>query len=639
MRKYCVSMAVYIRIMKMILFRLWALATVVVFLSSAHVFAAEACDHPTNEIVAENCKTGNPASEWDIQGIGDKSIQGFASDISFNKGERVDFKIRSNDQNYKINIYRLGFYGGLGARKIATVTPSAYNSQAPCLSDITTHLVDCGNWTVSASWQVPDEAVSGVYLAKLTKLYTGGSSHIIFIVRNDKGHSDLLFQTSDTTWQAYNNYGGFSLYNGATKVSYNRPFYTRAAATSTWFFSAEYAMVRFLEANGYDVSYFSGVDTHRYGTLLLSHKVFLSVGHDEYWSANQRANVENARNTGVNLGFFSGNEMFWKARWENSIDSTGTQNRTLVTYKETQANAKIDPVQDVWTGTWRDPRFSQDGGKPENSLSGTMFDSNGTRNDPISVPVAFRQMRFWRNTDIATLPPSAEITLPVGILGYEWDSVEDNGCSPAGLVKFSSTTIDVSPSLLIDYGSTYGNGYAEHNLTLYKHASGSLVFSAGTINWSFGLDSTHDTAGPTLVPTDVRMMQATINLFADMGVQPTTLKSGLVQSSKSADVIPPSSAIIPPTKNAMLTVNSPITISGVASDIGGVVGGVEVSMDDGNTWHMATGRESWSYLWTPQNIGSATIKSRAVDDSGNLEHPRAGMVIDISDIVKEADKD
>ena len=109
-------------------------------------------------------------------------------------------------------------------------------------------------------------------------------------------------------------------------------------------FYAEYPMVRWLEANGYDVTYSS---RHRYRSarreLLKNHKVFLSVGHDEYWSGQQRANVEAARDAGVNLAFFSGNEVFWKTRWEPSIDGTATPYRTLVTYKETHANAKIDP--------------------------------------------------------------------------------------------------------------------------------------------------------------------------------------------------------------------------------------------------------------------------------------------------------
>src|SRR4029077_830273 len=140
---------------------------------------------------------------------------------------------------------------------------------------------------------------------------TTGASHIVFVVRDDAGHSDLLFQTSDTTWQAYNQYGGNSLYVGspdgrAYKVSYNRPFTTRGTGAQDFVFNAEYPMVRFLEANGYDVTYTSGVDSDRRGSELLNHKIFLSVGHDEYWSGDQRTNVEAARAAGINLAFFSG---------------------------------------------------------------------------------------------------------------------------------------------------------------------------------------------------------------------------------------------------------------------------------------------------------------------------------------------
>ena len=118
---------------------------------------------------------------------------------------------------------------------------------------------------------------SGIYFAKVIRTDTGGASHIVFIVRDDDGGSDILFQTSDTTWQAYNSYGGNSLYVGgpvgrAYKVSYNRPFVTREAYPEDWVFNAEYPMVRWLEANGYDVSYTTGVDTDRLGAELLEHQ-------------------------------------------------------------------------------------------------------------------------------------------------------------------------------------------------------------------------------------------------------------------------------------------------------------------------------------------------------------------------------
>src|SRR5215510_8609153 len=258
-----------------------------------------------NAITCENSKPGNPQSEWDIVGAGNANIQGFATDISVNRGEIARFKIDTNSNNYRLDIYRLGYYDGLGARLITTVQPSAPlpQNQPACLTQSATGLVDCGNWGESASWAVPANATSGIYIAKLVREDgVSGSSHIAFIVRDDTGGSVLLFQTSDTTWQAYNSYGGNSLYTGspagrAYKVSYNRPFNTRAGETShDWLFDSEFPMVRWLEANGYDLSYSTGVDTDRRGSEILEHKVFMSVGHDEYWSGTQRANVETARN-------------------------------------------------------------------------------------------------------------------------------------------------------------------------------------------------------------------------------------------------------------------------------------------------------------------------------------------------------
>jgi len=450
----------------------------------------------SNPIVCENQNAGSPATEWDVSGAGDSTLQGFATDISVPQGGTVHFKIKSTASSYRLDIYRLGYYAGMGARKIATVQPTAAlpQTQPACLSDASTGLIDCGNWAESASWQVPSTATSGIYLARLVRPDTGGASHIVFVVRDDTRHADLLVQTSDTTWQAYNSYGGNSLYTGqpdgrAYKVSYNRPFNNRANTSGPiegWVFSADYPMVRWLEANGFDVSYATGVDTDRRGADLLNHKVFVSMGHDEYWSAGQRSNVETARNAGVNLAFFSGNEMFWKTRWEKSLDASATPYRTLVCYKETHANAKIDPTP-AWTGSWRDPRFSPpaDGGRPENAVSGNLFMVNGTRNDPINVTAADGRMRFWRNTSMASLAPGTTAALPTGVLGYEWDQDVDNGVRPNGIVHLSTTTISVTGQYLLDYGSTYGNGTPTHTLTLYRHPSGALVFGAGTVQWSW----------------------------------------------------------------------------------------------------------------------------------------------------------
>ena len=161
----------------------------------------------TNPIACENSKPGNPASEWDVSGSGSTSIQGYATAISVDQGQTVSFKVSTPSSDYRLDIYRLGYYGGQGARRVTTVQPSATlpQNQPACTEQAATGLVDCGNWGVSASWAVPADAVSGIYLAKLVREDgTTGTSHIAFVVRDDDGNSDLLFQTSDTTWQAYN---------------------------------------------------------------------------------------------------------------------------------------------------------------------------------------------------------------------------------------------------------------------------------------------------------------------------------------------------------------------------------------------------------------------------------------------------
>ena len=612
-------------------------SAVLVTITTTQAAVANPCAPVVNPVACENSKPGTDPSVWDVSGAGSSSIQGFSTDISANIGETVRFKVSTPAQSYRLDIYRLGYYAGKGARLIASVNPSAAlpQSQPSCRTDGGTGLVDCGNWAVSASWTVPEGTVSGVFVAKLVRTDgTTGASHVPFVVRDDSSRSGLLFQTADTTWHAYNQYGGNSLYVGspagrAYKVSYNRPITTRGTSPEDALFSAEFPMIRFLEANGYDISYTSGVDTDRRGELLKNHKAFLSVGHDEYWSGQQRKNVEAARDAGVHLAFFSGNEAFWKTRWETSIDGSGTAHRTLVSYKETLDGAKTDPSSE-WTGTWRDPRFSppSDGGRPENGLTGTLFMVNGgtSRKDSIRIPEADGKMRFWRGTPVANLSPGTTATMPAGTLGYEWDAELDNGARPAGLVRLSSATYDISGELLLDHGGTYGSGTANHALTLYRAPSGALVFGAGTVQWSWGLDATHDLAGTS---TDPSMRQATVNLLADMGVQPATLVSGLVAATASTDTTAPTSTITAPTAGATVEVGSTVTVSGTATDTGGRVGGVEVSVDGGTTWRRADGRSTWSYSWAPTSTGTVVLRSRAADDSGNLEAPSTGTSVTV----------
>ncbi|GHS87577.1 hypothetical protein AGMMS50218_09720 [Actinomycetota bacterium] len=615
-----------------IVHRRTAVLTVVALVASGAVAglstsasAADPCAPGGNPIVCENSKPGAPPSEWDIEGAGDEGIQGFATDISVNVGGTIGFKIDTDARAYTIDIYRTGWYGGDGARKIASVTPSATlpQHQPECYSDATTELYDCGNWAVSASWTVPTAAVSGVYIARLHDPATDDESHITFVVRNDASHSKITFQTSDPTWHAYNPYGGSDFYQGAAngrayKISYNRPFATRDDIKARdFYFGSEYPMVRFLERNGYDVSYQSGVDTARYGSLLTNHQVFLSVGHDEYWSGAQRANVEAARDAGVNLAFFSGNEVYWRTRYEKSVAGTPTDYRTLVSYKETWSDDKIDPSPE-WTGTWRDPRFAgtdQGAGRPENGLTGTLYMSNNS-DLPVTVSAAEGKLRLWRGTTLTSLATGTTAALAPHTVGYESDEDLDNGSRPPGLIRLS-TTVGAVPQYLQDFGNVVAEGTTTHHVTLYRAASGALVFSAGSIQWSWGLDATHDGDG---APADPRMQQATVNLLADMGAQPATLMSGLVAASASTDTVGPTVTIGAPASGATVANGTTVTASGTAVDSGGGrVAGVEVSTDNGATWHPASGTSAWSYTYVQPGQGSAVpLKVRAVDDSARI---------------------
>jgi hypothetical protein len=355
--------------------------------------------------------------------------------------------------------------------------------------------------------------------------------------------------------------------------------------------------------------------------------------------------VQAARDAGVNLAFFSGNEVFWKTRWAAS-STDGTPGRTLITYKETHFNAPTDPADlsgGVWTGAWADPRFSPpaDGGRPANALTGQQFEINsGTA--AIQVPGQYAKLRLWRNTAAASLSPGQMATLGTDTLGYEWDEDLDNGFRPAGELDLSSTTVG-GLQAFTDYATnvTGSNSTATHNLTLYRAPSGALVFGAGTVQWSWGLDTTNAWGNGLTTPggtaPNPTMEQATVNLLADMGVAPGSLQSGLTYTGPSSDATPPVSQITSPSSGSSLNDGGSVTITGNASDSGGgVVAGVEISTDGGSTWHPATlttpdgPTVNWAYNWVAHGNPTATILSRATDDSANIENPGSGLTVSVN---------
>ncbi len=618
--------------------------------------AADPCGSGSNPIVCENSKPGTPMSDW-FSANAYGNVQGFSTQVSVQAGDTVQFKVQSPTP-YHVEVYRLGYYGGDGARQMSTDAQATQTYPANFTRDgtpgspldttvvdgdpdgkplncgtNTTGLVDCGNWPVTASWKVPTDAVSGLYIANFDQTDGNGLMPYPFVVRNDASHSDIVVQTDDETWQAYNMWGGRSLYQGngpapdgrAYQVSYNRPL---DIGGDNGVFGSEFEMLSWLEQNGYDVSYLSGVDVSTRPSDLLNHKMFMSSGHDEYWTQDQFTNALNARHSGVDETFFSGNEVSWKTRLAPSIDGTNTANRTLVCYKETKLEMATpdgvpDPATNVWTGAFLDPGSAAKGEpfQPQNILTGSLFTVNGYRADAITVPGTYAKMRLWRNTSVASLTPNQTATFPTGTLGYEWDSDLPTSTRPSGQIDLSSTTVDITDGKFrLDYGNLYGNGTATHSLVAFRDpVSHALVFGTGTVQWSWGLTNV-PTADPddAVVTADKRMQQATVNILADMGIQPKTLQSGLVAATASTDTAGPVVKVTSPAVGTTVPALRPVTMTGTATDSGGVVARVEVSTDGGATWNATTGTSSWSYSWMPTTPGTAQLKVRAVDDSVNI---------------------
>ncbi len=455
-------------------------------------------------VQTENAKTAadGVSTAWliaDANYAGSHEIEGYASATSVNRGEQINLFVNTSSLTYTMSIYRVGWYGGAGGRLVAGPFAKTGNAQAACpVIDAAANLAEC-NWTISHTLGAADTTnlTSGVYLAKLTA--SGGKqNYIIFVVRDDARPSDFLFQSAVTTYAAYNAFGGADFYPGhakdsvvpvtptgiqAYKVSLNRPYakdpvtINKARGVGD-FFEWEIHMVRFLEQMGYDVTYSTNVDTHRNPAALLKHRTFLSVGHDEYYTREMYNAVQTARNKGVNLAFFGANNIYWQMRFEP--DSVGKPDRTIVSYK---SKFTLDPAYEVntatATSTWRAvgsiaaPLSNRD----ETGLMGVGFVYNSIDSDMV---IANCTSVICTNIFAGTNLKAGDKLL--GMLGYEIDRV--SAMSPANVQVLTESPY-VCPSTFT--GCTNNTLYS--NMAYYQAASGSGVFSTGSMNWNWGLSS------------------------------------------------------------------------------------------------------------------------------------------------------
>lgn len=416
-----------------------------------------------NPITDENARPGT--DRWRLRQPAASQISGYASSTSVTHGETIDLFVSTADATYTIEIFRTGWYGGLGGRRMTDAIERPGIVQDVPAPDAL-GLIEC-RWRDPHRVTIPADWLSGVYLAKLTGVPSGNQSYIMFVVR-DARRADLVFQSAVTTYQAYNNWGGKSLYGfnstggPARKVSFLRP-YASAFGTGGYLFDWEYNFVRFLEREGYDVTYTTNVDTHADASTLRRGRAWLSVGHDEYWTWEMRQHVEAAKSAGIHLGFFSANTCYWQIRFEN-------QNRTIVAYKDAALSSDPlatdgNPSNDHRVTTkFRDVPVMH----PEESLIGVMYVESQIDGD-----IVIDNPSHWvfANTGLK------KGDVLKGLLGYEVDAIV-GAASPPGLVRLAH-----SP-----FVNTRGqSGFSD--MTIHTAPSGAIVFATGTIQWSWGLDS------------------------------------------------------------------------------------------------------------------------------------------------------
>ena len=467
-----------------------------------------ASDATANPIQGENALPGADPSTWLPPAYPPTRIEGYASEVSVLPGEDLQLHVSTPEgDRYRVEVYRLGWYGGQGAR-LLTCLPSCGDDKpglpygAP-RTDPATGVVRA-DWPVTETVSIPATWVSGYYYA-LLRLTAGGDDtgargYVPFVVRDPPTRrSQILVQVPANTWQAYNPWGGKSLYPfnstdlaPAVRVSFDRPL----AFTAQGPFDVESNLVRFLEHEGYDVSYQTDGDTDRRPGSLLEHRLVIVAGHDEYWSKAMRDAFDTAVAVGTNVAFTGTNAAYWQIRYEDG-------GRTIVGYKEAAPDPEPNPA--LRTVKFRDlvpPR-------PECALMGVMYLRHPEHiPGPIdyTVTAAARSDPWFAGTGFE---PGDKV---LDVVGSEWDSLPEPPAPPE-CVKPGLTT-------LFHYEGRPANADAVR----FTAPSGARVFAGGAQKLSWALDAFNtDRYGRTL-PADPQFQQFFRNALGDL-VRPAPPKA------------------------------------------------------------------------------------------------------------------
>jgi DNA-binding beta-propeller fold protein YncE len=516
-------------------------------------------------IPAENARAGDPDFRLGREGSAHQ-LEAYADHVSARVGQTVRVQV-SVDAAHAVRwvLYRIGWYGGAGARRVSEGGPVTVTPQPACPPRAGDALVRC-SWAPALQLSIGSEHVSGYYAVKLVR-DDGFVAFAPFVVVDDRP-ADLLMQASVNTWQAYNTWGGESLYSDnsgtvpggfALRVSFDRPYGSAAGLGASD--DHELAFARFLERFGYDVSYTTDLDVALGGTPHLYRAgAFLSVGHDEYWAGANRDAVEGARDYGVPILFFGANAAYWKIR----LEGTGADGapRILTCFKSA---AVTDPVTGPdTTGRFRDPAVN----RPESALVGVAYESWQLLSFPLVV--ADGSSWLYGGTGLETGD-----ALP-GLIGNEYDVATGDTAQPSGLVVVAR-----SPVLNAEGRPSFAAA------GWYRDAqSHALVFGAGTIQWARGVDPHREAYDPRVermtanviyqalglpVPKEIAAGGQGSNALQVNPVGPfarsvATRASGLLAPSGVAVMPDGTLAVVDPKRNQILRIDAAGAVSVIAGD-------------------------------------------------------------------------
>ncbi|MGA2836617.1 MAG: N,N-dimethylformamidase beta subunit family domain-containing protein [Acidimicrobiales bacterium] len=465
-------------------------------------------------IIAENSRTGDLWWVTSPQEAGD--MEGFADQVSGQVGDTVTLMVNTKAATFHVEAYRMGYYQGIGGRLVWQSAEVPGVRQPPPVVAPGTSTVEC-HWTPSVEVVIGPAWPPGAYLFKLVGA-TGEQGLVPFCVRDDSSDSAFLFQQSVTTWQAYNLWGGYSLYYGnvdgdltytqnpgnatyekrARIVSFDRPYTHDWASGASDFVGNELPVVFQAERLGLDVSYWTDIDLHQQPQLLANHRALFSLGHDEYWSTPMRDGVETALQQGLNVAFLGANACYRQIRLQPSALGP---DRYQVCYKTADEDPLYGKDNALVSVDWDLPPVSN----PESSLKGNTYQDIDALADMVIVDPG-----SWL---LAGTGLTAGQQLPNVVRG-EFDRYVPGGAAPSN--------VDVIAHSLV--------ANRDHNfsdVTWYTTAAGGGVLDTGNASWVGQL------ADAPLIPSLIlpaavpgvteHLQRIMLNVYSVLGTAPASI--------------------------------------------------------------------------------------------------------------------